>query len=339
MARLPTPGSDSGAWGDLLNEFLLVEHDASGNLKNVARPGDGATIADGSITSNKLASAVQTSLTKADNAIPASQKGAANGVASLDSGSKLTVAQLPASVALTTGQAGDIGKAIDASTGSPLVVNNQSIVVYDGSWPASRPVTAYPILAIGPTQPSWLANGDAFVDTDDTAASSGGSFEQSIGICRTFADPETITNTGAVTANRINYMRIKGNCLGSTGAAIAVATTSTGNMGLAVYSNSGSGEGAVPGARKCTTGSVTVPAVGMVKLNWLEGATDVVEGDWLGFVCDDATTARFYRNATLYPRTEMVTGLNLAQSGSSAVPPSTAASTFGNQAVFYGKIT
>ena len=38
MARLPIPGSDEGGWGDILNAFLLVEHNADGTLKNVARP-------------------------------------------------------------------------------------------------------------------------------------------------------------------------------------------------------------------------------------------------------------------------------------------------------------
>lgn len=33
-ARLPTPGSDSGAWGDLLNTWLQVGHDAAGNNLN-----------------------------------------------------------------------------------------------------------------------------------------------------------------------------------------------------------------------------------------------------------------------------------------------------------------
>ena len=32
-ARLPTPGSDDGAWGDLLNAFLQIGHDADG--KNI----------------------------------------------------------------------------------------------------------------------------------------------------------------------------------------------------------------------------------------------------------------------------------------------------------------
>jgi hypothetical protein len=30
-ARLPTPGADSGSWGDVLNTFLAVGHDATGN--------------------------------------------------------------------------------------------------------------------------------------------------------------------------------------------------------------------------------------------------------------------------------------------------------------------
>src|SRR5664279_5462049 len=30
MVRLPTPGADSGAWGDVLNTFLQVGHDATG---------------------------------------------------------------------------------------------------------------------------------------------------------------------------------------------------------------------------------------------------------------------------------------------------------------------
>lgn len=33
MARLPTPGSDKGTWGDVLNQFLGVEHDSDGSLK------------------------------------------------------------------------------------------------------------------------------------------------------------------------------------------------------------------------------------------------------------------------------------------------------------------
>jgi len=33
MSRLPTPGSDSGAWGDVLNDFLGVSLTVAGALK------------------------------------------------------------------------------------------------------------------------------------------------------------------------------------------------------------------------------------------------------------------------------------------------------------------
>jgi len=34
MSRLPTPGGDDGSWGNVLNDFLLVEHNADGTLKS-----------------------------------------------------------------------------------------------------------------------------------------------------------------------------------------------------------------------------------------------------------------------------------------------------------------
>lgn len=34
MARLPTPGSDTGTWGTILNEYLSQVHNADGTLKN-----------------------------------------------------------------------------------------------------------------------------------------------------------------------------------------------------------------------------------------------------------------------------------------------------------------
>jgi hypothetical protein len=36
MARLPTPGGDDGAWGDLLNDFLIQSHRDDGTLKGVS---------------------------------------------------------------------------------------------------------------------------------------------------------------------------------------------------------------------------------------------------------------------------------------------------------------
>lgn len=67
MSRLPTPGSDNGTWGVVLNDFLGVVHAVDGTL------GDGvvsnASLIDGTIALTKLTSTVQTSLGKADSAL------------------------------------------------------------------------------------------------------------------------------------------------------------------------------------------------------------------------------------------------------------------------------
>jgi hypothetical protein len=66
MSRLPTPGSDTGSWGTVLNDFLSVSLTNGGLLK----AGTVATtnITDGVVTKAKLETSVQTSLTRADAA-------------------------------------------------------------------------------------------------------------------------------------------------------------------------------------------------------------------------------------------------------------------------------
>lgn len=75
MVRLPTPGSDDGTWGDILNEYLLVEHNADGTLKQA---GD-------------IAAAQATS-----------EKGQPGGYAGLDGSGKVPTAQLPATSSAVT---------------------------------------------------------------------------------------------------------------------------------------------------------------------------------------------------------------------------------------------
>lgn len=52
MARLPQPGGDENTWGDVLNDFLLVSHDADGEIK--ANAIDGAALQNNSVTATKL---------------------------------------------------------------------------------------------------------------------------------------------------------------------------------------------------------------------------------------------------------------------------------------------
>ena len=58
MARLPQPGGDSGNWGDILNEYLLVEHDGQGHLK------------PGVVGTSQIAANAVTAIHVADNILP-----------------------------------------------------------------------------------------------------------------------------------------------------------------------------------------------------------------------------------------------------------------------------
>ena len=96
MSRLPVPGKDDGQWGDILNDYLQQAHNTDGSLRdipqskitnlsdtiaavhakadnalNTAQQAASGVIADGSVTKAKLASALQTSLDKADSALQA----------------------------------------------------------------------------------------------------------------------------------------------------------------------------------------------------------------------------------------------------------------------------
>lgn len=72
MSRLPVPGSDSGTWGTILNDFLSVELNSDGTLKK----------------SSLITGAEQ-----------AANKGVANGYAPLGSNSKVPAANLPLTIA------------------------------------------------------------------------------------------------------------------------------------------------------------------------------------------------------------------------------------------------
>jgi hypothetical protein len=67
--RLPTPGSDNGTWGDILNDFLVQAHNADGSLQDGIVT-DAKISGSAAISKTKLAPGVQTSLTAADNATP-----------------------------------------------------------------------------------------------------------------------------------------------------------------------------------------------------------------------------------------------------------------------------
>lgn len=69
MARLPQPGGDEGNWGTILNDFLMQAHQANGSLQTSIVDTD--QIIDQAVTTDKLASDIQTTIAKATRAYAA----------------------------------------------------------------------------------------------------------------------------------------------------------------------------------------------------------------------------------------------------------------------------
>jgi hypothetical protein len=119
-------------------------------------------------------------------------------------------------------------------------------------------------------------------------------------------DPRLLRSGGQLafsSANRAYFMRLNGSKTGATGFRIQVGIGS-GNISIGIHSNSGTGASAVPtGTPRATTGAVACPASGPAPLLTISGGGtfDAVEGDWIGFSCDN-TTATF------------ATGINTGQS-------------------------
>jgi hypothetical protein len=97
MARLPQPGSDSGDWGTILNDFLAVAHNSDGTLTAAAvTTAGGYTKPTSGIPTNDLDAITQTNLTKASTAIQQinGKTGASITLAASDVGAPTTLAQL-----------------------------------------------------------------------------------------------------------------------------------------------------------------------------------------------------------------------------------------------------
>jgi len=67
MVRLPQPGSDSGTWGDILNEYLSQVHKSDGSLKNAII--DAPQLKPNAVTNDAIAPGTITTTEIADESI------------------------------------------------------------------------------------------------------------------------------------------------------------------------------------------------------------------------------------------------------------------------------
>lgn len=126
MARLPQPGADNGAWGDILNEFLGVAHNVDGTLN--------------------------TSIVKSAGAEMTSSKGQANGYAALDTSGSVPSQQLANSVQSFNGRIGGVAPQSGDYTASMITGGLVRVGTTGGSGFALQNAT--------PTILSWTAPSD-----------------------------------------------------------------------------------------------------------------------------------------------------------------------------------
>jgi hypothetical protein len=180
MARLPTPGSDDGTWGDILNSYLAVSLASDGTL-SPAIVGT-AQLQNNAVTNAQLDASTQTVIasvaskyTKPGTGIPATD---------LDSASQTNLAK--ASTAIQIG--GDLG----GTSMLPTISKLQGTTL-NGSSPTNGQVLTY-----SSTANAWLPGTSSSTTVNDATTSSKGIIQLAGDLSGTASSPTVNTINGHV---------------------------------------------------------------------------------------------------------------------------------------------
>lgn len=140
------------------------------------------------------------------------------------------------------------------------------------------------------------------------------------GICTNVGPVVAGLAARTLVANQANFYRLVGGGVAITKGAVHVGTSS-GNIGIAYYSNTGSGLSAAPGTLLASSGSVACPAAGYAPIAL--GATITPNaGDWVCVWSDNATATLLGPSANGFIST-LFSGRAYRQSSVSGGPPAT----------------
>lgn len=243
-ARLPTPGSDDGQWGDILNDFLGISHNPDGTLKATATSDAGAAMTTNNLSDLQNAATSRTNLGLGDaathdvgatagtvaagddprlvNAEQTTNKGAASGYAPLDAGSKVPIANLPTGSSGSTVAIGNDPRLSDSRVPSGTAGGdlggsypNPTVAKVNGVGISGTPAVGYVPTATGATGAAWAAPVPG-IFTGSEVLSAKGNVSGAITLDLTTASAFSMTLTGNTTvtftgaqANRVTYATLR----------------------------------------------------------------------------------------------------------------------------------
>ncbi len=159
MARLPTPGQDSGSWGTVLNDFLLQAHTSTGGLTSAAV----AAAVQDATSSNK--GVVQLAGDFAGTAaVPAIAAGAVTGAKIANT--TITDSNIAVGAAIAQSKIANLTSDLSSKL---TASNNLSDVasVATARTNLSVPLaTGFAAITVGTTAPGSPAVGDVWIDTN-----------------------------------------------------------------------------------------------------------------------------------------------------------------------------
>lgn len=174
--RLPSPGGDDNQWGDILNDFLSVEHNADGTLKIrtdgtlTAKASDSAVVhntGDETIAGVKTFSSspivpTPTTSTQAANKAYVDSVGGGSGSSTLAGDSDVVISSPSDGQVLTYSS----GKWENQAPAAGSTADQMGVCIYSGSAYPARPSGYGSVEFIGPVDPGAAAQAnDTWVNT------------------------------------------------------------------------------------------------------------------------------------------------------------------------------